>query len=70
MANQRKKGIERVTLTLPDEMLKRLESEAESSGKDRLALMREIIGDYLLASQRPKSSSSDEAKPTKRRAKK
>jgi hypothetical protein len=65
MANQRKKGIERVTLTMPDEMLNRLETEALRLGKDRLALMREVLAAYLNP-QLPKSSSSG-AKPKKGR---
>lgn len=53
MANQRKKGIERVTLTLPDEMLARIEADAVEQGKDRLALMREVLADYLAAKHTP-----------------
>jgi hypothetical protein len=68
MANQRKKGIERVTLTLPDEMLRLLEAEAERLGKDRLALMREVLAQHL-NSPLPTSSSSEEA-PKPRRSKK
>lgn len=55
MANQRKKGIERITLTIPDEMLARLEEHAEERGMDRLALMREALRSYL-ATPRPTSS--------------
>lgn len=47
MANQRKKGIERLTLTLPDELLANLEEEAMKKGVDRLALLREILASYL-----------------------
>lgn len=54
MANQRKKGVERVTLTIPDEMLAQIEAEAEAQGVDRLSLMREALKAYL-ASQRPTS---------------
>lgn len=49
MANQRKKGVERVTLTIPEEMLTRLEQQAEEQGIDRLALMREALRTYLTA---------------------
>ncbi|SKA84788.1 Ribbon-helix-helix protein, copG family [Prosthecobacter debontii] len=54
MANQRKKGIERVTLTLPDELLREIEAEAEELGVDRLALMRTILANRK-ASPRPTS---------------
>lgn len=47
MANQRKKGIERVTLTLPDELLQQIQSEAQRLGRDRLSLMREILAEHL-----------------------
>jgi len=55
MANQRKKGVERVTLTIPDELLAQLEAEAEARGIDRLALMREALRGYLTEGQRPTS---------------
>jgi metal-responsive CopG/Arc/MetJ family transcriptional regulator len=55
MANQRKKGIERLTLTLPDELLASLEADASARGVDRLALLREILADYL-NTQHPKST--------------
>jgi len=54
MANQRKKGIERVTLTLPDEMLALIEAEATRLGTDRLALMREILNAHLKAAESKK----------------
>lgn len=47
MANQRKKGVERVTLTIPDEMIVCLESDAERRRLDRLAVMREALESYL-----------------------
>jgi metal-responsive CopG/Arc/MetJ family transcriptional regulator len=47
MANQRKKGIERVTLTLPDELLAKAEQEATRRGIDRLSVIREAIQLYL-----------------------
>lgn len=62
MANQRKKGIERVTLTLPDELLEQIESEAERLGKDRLSLMREILAGYL----NPRSSTIVSKKSAKK----
>ena len=61
MANQRKKGIERVTLTLPDEMLEAIERKAASRGTDRLALMREVLSDYL-TTQSPKAKSAAKRK--------
>ena len=36
-----------MTLTLPEEMLKQIELEAERLGRDRLSLMREIIASHL-----------------------
>lgn len=54
MANKRREGIERVTLTLPDEMLLKIEADAAKRGIDRLALMREALTDYL-ASKSPKA---------------
>lgn len=61
MANQRKKGVERVTLTIPDEMLARLEGEAERRGIDRLALMREVLDTYLVT-QTPKAKTEAKRK--------
>jgi len=62
MANQRKKGVERITLTIPDELLEKAEREAELRGVDRLAIVREAIAAYLRspidATPRPKSSKS------------
>lgn len=55
MANQRKKGVERVTLTIPDELLAQLEAEAEALGKDRLSVIREALRIYL-THQRPTST--------------
>ena len=48
MANQRKQGVSRITVTLPDELLKRIEAEAarraaDDPGFDRLAFIREAI---------------------------
>lgn len=54
MANQRKQGIERITLTIPNEMLSRLERDAEARGIDRLALMREAVEHYLQNHKTPR----------------
>ena len=48
MANQRKAGVERVTLTIPDDLLRAAEAEAARQGIDRLALMREAINAYVM----------------------
>jgi metal-responsive CopG/Arc/MetJ family transcriptional regulator len=61
MANKRRKGVERVTLTIPDEMLALIEEDAERRGIDRLAVMREAINSYLTHTPKPKTS----AKPSK-----
>ena len=53
MANQRKAGIERVTLTLPDELLRAAEAEAAKQGIDRLALLRQALSSYLGAASAP-----------------
>lgn len=53
MANQRGKSIKRISLTLPDDLLARIESEVERSGGDRLALIREAVKDYLDQKARP-----------------
>lgn len=45
-----------MTLTIPTEMLTRLENEAEAQGKDRLALLREALADYLKHTPTPKTS--------------
>ena len=54
MANQRKQGIERITLTIPDELLSRLEQDAAARGIDRLALMREAVEHYLQTRKTPR----------------
>lgn len=54
MANQRKKGIERITLTIPDELLSRLEQDAAARNIDRLALMREAVEQYLETRNTPR----------------
>lgn len=69
MANQRKQGIERITLTLPDAMLARLEAEAESRGIDRLAIMREAIAQHLGAAALPRPTSAKRAAKPKPAAK-
>lgn len=71
MANQRKPGISRITVTIPDEMLREIEAEAEKRaedepGFDRLAYIREAIIEKLRAPERdifqsPKSSNNEEA---------
>lgn len=43
MANQRAKNVKRVTLTLPDELLRSIEAESKKSGKNRLDLIREAL---------------------------
>lgn len=47
MANKRRKGVARVTLTIPDELLERAEAEAKERGLDRLAVIREALENYL-----------------------
>lgn len=47
MANKRKAGIERVTLTLPDELLRELEEQAALRGMDRLALIRDVMSQFI-----------------------
>ena len=47
MANQRKAGVERVTLTIPDDLLRAAEAEAARQGVDRLAFMREAIRTFV-----------------------
>lgn len=66
MANQRKQGIERITLTIPDEMLARLEEQAEERGIDRLALMREALRSYLAAPHPTSATRAAKAKPKAR----
>lgn len=64
MANQRKKGITRITVTLPDDLLERIEAEAArraayDPGFDRLGCIREAIMEKLMDPP-PKSSRTDE----------
>lgn len=52
MPNQRKPGIARISVTLPNELLERIEEEAERRaatqiGFDRLAFIREAILEKL-----------------------
>lgn len=56
MANQRKQGIERITLTIPNEMLSRLEQDAKARGIDRLAFMREAVEHYLQNGKTPRQA--------------
>jgi metal-responsive CopG/Arc/MetJ family transcriptional regulator len=63
MANQRKKGVSRITVTLPDEMLEQIEAEASrraeyDPGFDRLAYIREAIIQKL-GGQAPKSENNE-----------
>jgi metal-responsive CopG/Arc/MetJ family transcriptional regulator len=59
MANQRGKNIKRISLTLPDELLARVEQEVQKTGRDRLAVIRDAIRDYLdVKAPLPKSRSS------------
>lgn len=46
MPNRRKQSIQRITLTLPENMLAKVEAEAAARGIDRLALMREMLESY------------------------
>ena len=56
MANQRKAGIVRVTVTLPSAMLSDVESLAAAMGKDRLTLIRDAIVKYLALRASAKSA--------------
>lgn len=47
MPNRRRQSIQRVTITLPEDMLAKVETEAAARGIDRLALMREMLESYL-----------------------
>lgn len=47
MPNRRRQSIRRITLTLPEDMLARIEAEAAERGIDRPALMREMLKSYL-----------------------
>ena len=63
MANQRKKGVSRITVTLPDDLLARIEAEAERRGAydpgfDRLGFIREALIEKLTI-QVPKSGSNE-----------
>lgn len=75
MANQRKPGTSRITVTIPDELLREIEDRAaaraeDEPGFDRLAYIREAIMDKLMSpdteenpplSQPPKSSKPSES---------
>jgi len=61
MPNQRKKGITRISVTLPDELLARIEAEAklraEQEGNfDRLKFIREALVEKLSDEPAPKSN--------------
>lgn len=60
MANQRKAGVHRVTLTLPEELLRLAEIQARELGVDRLALIRDALAAYLgdAPAVKPTASSS------------
>lgn len=47
MANQRKAGVARITVTLTEDILAQLENEAEAKGVDRLKIVREAVIAYL-----------------------
>lgn len=49
MPNQRKEGVERVTLTLPEDLLRLAEIEADRRKVDRLQIIREALSKHLLA---------------------
>jgi metal-responsive CopG/Arc/MetJ family transcriptional regulator len=62
MPNQRKPGISRISVTLPDEMLERIEAEAQrraelEPGFDRLRYIREALIEKL-SGPPPKSSTT------------
>lgn len=43
MPNQRKKGVERITLTLPGALLRKVEAAGKKRKTDRLAVIRDAI---------------------------
>lgn len=43
MANQRAKNVKRVTLTLPDKLLKAIEEDSKKSGQNRLDYIRQVL---------------------------
>ena len=47
MANQRKAGVERITLTLTDDLLRAAEAQASRQGVDRLVLVRDALKSYI-----------------------
>ena len=47
MPNKRRQSTQRITLTLPENMLARVEAEAAERGIDRLALIRKMLESYL-----------------------
>jgi hypothetical protein len=66
MANQRKKGVTRITLTISDEMLERIEAEAArraelDAGFDRLGFIREAILEKLEEPVQPPKSTPNES---------
>ena len=74
MANQRKAGVERVTLTIPDELLRAAEAEAARRGTDRLAVIREALSLHLgqpsgIVAEAPKAYRAPASKSSKPAAK-
>jgi len=59
MANKRRKGVARVTLTIPDELLERAEAEAKERGLDRLAVIREALENYLKHTPKAKTEEGE-----------
>lgn len=51
MANQRRKGVERITLTIDATLLQAAEKEAALRGVDRLAVIREALAERLTPAQ-------------------
>ena len=71
MANQRKAGVERVTLTIHEDLLKAVEAEASKQGIDRLVVLREALKSYLGYKEPPqaKAAVSSGGKKAKKAAK-
>lgn len=66
MPGQRRKGIERISVTLDEELLAEVEARAVAEGRDRLALFREALAEYL-AKQKPAAAKAV-AKPAAKAA--
>lgn len=52
MPNQRKQGVQTLTITLPDEMLARIEREAKRLKINRLELIRQMFEAYFEAKKK------------------